>query len=50
MAESVRQLVFICGGKGTRLRGNAGTALPKSLTRVDGDPIVTRLVKQPLHL
>ncbi len=50
MAQDARQLVFICGGKGTRLRGSSASGLPKSLTEVDGDPIVTRLVKNSLHL
>jgi dTDP-glucose pyrophosphorylase len=44
------QLVFICGGRGTRLRGAEGTGLPKSLTEVAGEPIARRLIRQFQHL
>jgi glucose-1-phosphate thymidylyltransferase len=46
-----RQLVFICGGKGTRLRSGSGDLVPKSLTEVGGEPIVSRLIRTflPLH-
>lgn len=49
---SSRQLVFICGGKGTRLRGGAGDTVPKSVTEVAGEPIVSRLIRKflPLHM
>lgn len=40
------QLIFICGGRGTRLRGAEGSGLPKSLTEVGGEPIARRLVRQ----
>jgi glucose-1-phosphate thymidylyltransferase len=45
------QLIFICGGRGTRLRGSDGAGVPKSLTEVGGEPIARRLIRQfePLH-
>jgi len=45
-----RQLIFICGGRGTRLRGADGGGLPKSLTDIGGEPIARRLIRQHLHL
>jgi glucose-1-phosphate thymidylyltransferase len=44
------QLIFICGGRGTRLRGAHGAGLPKSLTEVGGEPIARRLIRQFQHL
>jgi glucose-1-phosphate thymidylyltransferase len=51
LAQDLTQLVFICGGKGSRLRGSSAAGLPKSLTKVGGEPIVSRLIKNylPLH-
>jgi dTDP-glucose pyrophosphorylase len=46
LPEASRQLVLICGGKGTRLRAGSASTLPKSLTNVAGEPIVTRLIRQ----
>jgi glucose-1-phosphate thymidylyltransferase len=46
-----RQLVLICGGRGTRLRADSAATLPKSMTEIAGEPIVRRLIRQfqPLH-
>lgn len=51
MAQEARQVVFICGGRGTRLRGAQGGGVPKSLTQIAGEPIARRLIRQfaPLH-
>jgi dTDP-glucose pyrophosphorylase len=46
LPEVSRQLVLICGGKGTRLRGDSASTLPKSLTEIAGEPIVSRLIRQ----
>jgi UDP-N-acetylglucosamine diphosphorylase / glucose-1-phosphate thymidylyltransferase / UDP-N-acetylgalactosamine diphosphorylase / glucosamine-1-phosphate N-acetyltransferase / galactosamine-1-phosphate N-acetyltransferase len=50
VAEHARQLVFICGGRGTRLRGADGAGIPKSLTEIGGEPIVRRLIRQFQHI
>jgi dTDP-glucose pyrophosphorylase len=51
LPHNPRQLVFICGGRGTRLRGDQPAGAPKSLTEIAGEPIVSRLIRQclPLH-
>jgi glucose-1-phosphate thymidylyltransferase len=49
VSEQTRQLVFICGGRGTRLRGVDGAGVPKSLTEIAGEPIVRRLIRQFGH-
>jgi dTDP-glucose pyrophosphorylase len=46
LPEASRQLVLICGGKGTRLRSDSASTLPKSLTKIAGEPIVSRLIRQ----
>lgn len=50
LAQDLRQLVFICGGRGTRLRGDSAASLPKSMTLIDGEPIIARLVRKSMHL
>jgi glucose-1-phosphate thymidylyltransferase len=46
-----RQLVLICGGRGTRLRAESAATLPKSMTEIAGEAIVHRLIRQfqPFH-
>jgi dTDP-glucose pyrophosphorylase len=44
--SDLRQLVFICGGKGTRLRSDSTSTLPKSLTEIAGESIIGRLIRQ----
>jgi dTDP-glucose pyrophosphorylase len=44
--SELRQLVFICGGKGTRLRNDSASTLPKSLTEIAGESIIGRLIRQ----
>jgi len=46
LPEISRQLVFICGGKGARLRADSASTLPKSLTEIAGEPIIGRLIRQ----
>jgi UDP-N-acetylglucosamine diphosphorylase / glucose-1-phosphate thymidylyltransferase / UDP-N-acetylgalactosamine diphosphorylase / glucosamine-1-phosphate N-acetyltransferase / galactosamine-1-phosphate N-acetyltransferase len=51
VTQPARQLVLICGGRGTRLRTDSAATLPKSMTEIAGEPIVRRLIRQfqPLH-
>ena len=51
MTQPPRQLVLICGGRGTRLRTELAATLPKSMTEIAGEPDVRRLIRQflPLH-
>lgn len=41
----IRDVVVLCGGRGTRLRSGAGGNLPKPLVEVGGRPIVEHVVR-----
>jgi glucose-1-phosphate thymidylyltransferase len=46
LPQPLRQLIFTCAGKGTRLSGETGSTLPKPLTEIAGEPIISRLIRQ----